>query len=173
MDKTEAPRVLSEICRELLSYDEANYRHVLDTYFSSDAALSHPLLNVVGPANILKVFRVWTSLNAQEPTLEETPIFDGYTAVLKVNQHLRPRVLPFIHIKVPSVTTLTFFQADDGLLYISNQKDDWTLEGLIQSVPLVNWWYNHVVRKVLSGLFTQAGSFLASANHATSQLREN
>ncbi|CAG8570796.1 1074_t:CDS:2 [Racocetra fulgida] len=59
---------------------------------------------------------------------------------------------------------------EDGLFYIEKQEDNWTLEGLIQSVPLINWWYDCVVRVVVGDLVARAGSFLATANQATSHL---
>ncbi|CAG8548103.1 3444_t:CDS:2 [Dentiscutata erythropus] len=154
MEQRRAGETLTEIVNDLLSYDENCYKRVLELYFLDDAKLSHPLLNVEGTHNIRKVFRV------------------GTTAVIQVMQHLNPRVLPFIDIKVPSVTILRFKKCDDGLLYIEKQEDNWTLEGLIKSVPLVNWWYDCVVRVVVGDLVARAGSFLATANQATSNLAD-
>lgn len=170
MDPKRAGETLSEIVRDLLSYDENRYKHALETYFVEDAKLTHPLLNVEGTHNIRKVFRVWTSLNCREPEPNGAPIYNGETAVIQVFQHLSPTVLPFINIKIPAVTILRFRECDDGLLYIYRQEDNWTLEGLIKSVPLINWWYDYVVRVVVGDLMTRAGSFLATANRATSHL---
>lgn len=94
-------------------------------------------------------------------------------AFIRVTQHFRPRILPFIHVRIPSITILKFQKADNGLLYITEQEDKWTLEGLIQSVPLINWWYDNVVRVVMGDLFTRVGSFLNTANEATYKLTEN
>ncbi|CAG8811155.1 27117_t:CDS:2, partial [Racocetra persica] len=171
MDQKRAADTLTEIIQDLFSYDEDRYKHVLETYFIENAKLSHPLLNVEGTHNIRKVFRVWTSLNCLPPEVSDVPIFDGHTAVIRVTQHLSPRVFPFVDFKIPSVTILKFCKNDDdGLLYIEKQEDNWTLEGLIQSVPLINWWYDCVVRVVVGDLVARAGSFLATANQATSHL---
>ncbi|CAG8658073.1 413_t:CDS:2 [Cetraspora pellucida] len=170
MDERRAGETLTEIIDDLLSYDEDRYKHVLETYFTEDAKLSHPLLNVQGTHNIRKVFRVWVSLNSREPDIIDIPAFNGKTAVVQVMQHLSPRVLPFIDIKVPSVTVLKFCKKEDGLFYIEKQEDNWTLEGLIKSVPLISWWYDCVVRFVVGNLVAGAGSFLATANQATSHL---
>ena len=59
----------SEIIEDILSYDEIRYKHVLETYFTEDAVLTHPILNVQGRHNIRKVFRVWTLLNKQKPEM--------------------------------------------------------------------------------------------------------
>ncbi|RIB28721.1 hypothetical protein C2G38_2028288 [Gigaspora rosea] len=176
MEQRKANETLKEIVKDLLSYDENCYKEVLDRFFDQDAKLSHPLLNVEGTINIRKVFRVWTSLNCRQPDFDQNSIvFDmsGPTAVIPVTQHLSPRIFPFIDIKVPSVTILRFKKHDDGLLYIEKQEDNWTLEGLIKSVPLINWWYDRVVRVVVGNLMAHAGSFLATANRATTQLRDN
>jgi hypothetical protein len=29
---------------------------------------------------------------------------------------------------------------------IYSHQDSWTLEGIVQSMPLLGWWYDHVVR---------------------------
>nr|CAG8530661.1 3593_t:CDS:10 [Entrophospora candida] len=138
-----------------------------------DAQLTHPLLNVGGTHNIRKVFRVWTSLNSQQPDIKDYPIFDGYVAIIHLIQHLRPRFFPFFHFEIPSVTVLRLREDEDtGLLYIYKQEDNWTLEGLIQSVPIVNWWYEKVVRYIMGELITSAGDFLYTANTATSRLTD-
>ena len=31
---------------------------------------------------------------------------------------------------------------------IYSHQDSWTLEGIVQSVPLLGWWYDNVVRYV-------------------------
>ena len=59
----------SELIKNLLSYEEENYKDVLTTYFVEDAILTHPILNVEGRENIRKVFRVWTLLNKQPPEI--------------------------------------------------------------------------------------------------------
>lgn len=164
------PGTLSQIVRDLLSYDEARHRNVLEKYFAEDARLSHPLLTVEGTHNIRRVFRVWTSLNSQEPTIEETPVSDGKEAIVSVTQHLRPRMLPFLHLAVPAQTRLRFKQTENGNWIIYSQEDTWTLDGLIQSVPLVAWWYENVVRVVMGKIVSNAGSFLQTANQATTQL---
>jgi hypothetical protein len=60
---------LLALISDLLSYEEEKYNYVLKTYFTEDAILTHPILNVQGRENIRKVFRVWTSLNKQPPEM--------------------------------------------------------------------------------------------------------
>ena len=84
--------------------------------------------------------------------------------------NLSPTLLPsFVKLKVPAITTLHFreTECDSGLLKIYKQEDSWTLEGLLQSVPLISFWYNHVLRVVMGKLMTATGDILDSAvNHA-------
>ncbi|CAG8479526.1 8300_t:CDS:2 [Paraglomus brasilianum] len=161
---------LARLIEDLVSYDENRHRHILDNYFDEDATLSHPFLTTKGTFNIRKVYRVWISLNSQEPSIVETPVFDGETAVVRTIQHLRPRIIPFIHLQVPAQTILKLREREDGKLVVYHQEDSWTLDALIKSVPLVNWWYENVVRVALGKLVSGAGSFIYSANHATSHL---
>ncbi|CAG8441751.1 3778_t:CDS:2 [Funneliformis mosseae] len=166
MDPNYSDQIILEIVRDLFSYDEAAHKRVLDHYFTDDAVLSHPFLTVDGTHNIRKVFRVWTTFNQQEPEfkIKEDVVFDGVTAVISVKQHLRPSIFPLIHFAVPAITTLRFRQESDKLLYIYRQEDNWTLEGLIQSVPLVNWFYENLIRKLVVGrLIIGTGSLISSA----------
>lgn len=172
MDLNRADELLPDLIENLLSYDEERYKYVLEAYFLEDSILTHPILNVQGRENIRKVFRVWTLLNKQPPEIinKDHLIFNGSTAVVNVKQHLRPRMFPFLHFTVPSVTVLRFKEEDNGLSYIYRQEDNWTLDGLIKSIPLVNWWYENVVRVFIGNMATSVGSFLATANKATSHL---
>lgn len=114
------------------------------------------------------------------------------TAVVHITQNLSPSMFPsFIQLQVPAITTLHFreTEADSGLLKIYRQEDSWTLEGkweitfhvnkstnlvsgeyhlgLIQSMPLMSFWYNDVLRVVMGKLVTATGDLLdAALRHA-------
>ncbi|KAI8070228.1 hypothetical protein BDF21DRAFT_344805 [Thamnidium elegans] len=122
-----------------------------------------------GVNNIQYVYTVWQTLNRKEPTITNI-VFDGRTAVIHLTHNLSPTILPnFIYLKVPAITTLHFreTECDSGLLKIYKQEDSWTLEGLLQSVPLISFWYNNVLRVVMGKLMTTTGDILDSAvNHA-------
>ncbi|KAG9298750.1 hypothetical protein G9A89_012818 [Geosiphon pyriformis] len=165
--------LLPEILDDLFSYDEVKHKNVLDKYFATDAKLSHPLLTIEGSHNIRQVYRVWTSLNSLKPEIVESYLLDDKTAIVHTIQNFRPRMLPFIHLKVPGITTLRFNRTTDNDIEIYHQEDTWTLDGLIQSIPPLYWWYEHVVRVVMGKLFTSAGSFLQTANQTTLRLTSN
>ncbi|KAG0008354.1 hypothetical protein BGZ80_003546 [Entomortierella chlamydospora] len=54
---------------------------------------------------------------------------------------------------------------------IYSHQDSWTLEGIVQSMPLLGWWYDHVARNILGTVMTSAGGFLHTANQTTGYLQ--
>ncbi|KAF7728605.1 hypothetical protein EC973_005832 [Apophysomyces ossiformis] len=126
-------------------------------------------MSTEGVMNIQYVYTVWQALNRQEPTVTNI-VFDGRTAVVHLTQNLSPTIFPaFVKLQVPSITTLHFRETeqDSGLLKIYRQEDSWTLEGILQSVPLISFWYNHVLRVVMGKLVTTTGDLLdAALQHA-------
>ncbi|KAG0266466.1 hypothetical protein BG011_002256 [Mortierella polycephala] len=157
------------IANRLTSYDEEMHKEILDDFFTDDARYVHPALTVEGKYNIRKVFRVWTSLNKDEPEVTNI-VFDGHTAIISLTQNLRPRVFPLMHLQVPATTTLLFCDSPKGLMIYSHQ-DSWSLEGIVQSMPLLGWWYDNVARNVLGSVLTSAGGFLHTANQTTGYLQ--
>ncbi|ORZ25751.1 hypothetical protein BCR42DRAFT_457955 [Absidia repens] len=118
-----------------------------------------------GVENIRYVYTVWQVLNRQEPTITNI-VFDGNTAVVHLIQNISPCIFPaFVKLQVPSVTELHFkkSETDTGTLKVYKQEDSWTLEGLIQSMPLISFWYNHVLRVVMGKLVTTTGDLLGAA----------
>lgn len=157
------------LANRLTSYDEEMHKEILEDFFTDDAKYVHPALTVEGRYNIRKVFRVWTSLNKDEPEVTNI-VFDGHTAIISLVQNLRPRVFPMLHLQVPATTTLLFKDTPEGPMIYSHQ-DSWSLEGIVQSMPLLGWWYDHIARNVLGAVLTSAGGFLHTANQTTGYLQ--
>ncbi|KAG0367816.1 MAG: hypothetical protein J3R72DRAFT_448350 [Linnemannia gamsii] len=157
------------LANRLTSYDEEMHKEILEDFFTDDAKYVHPALTVEGRYNIRKVFRVWTSLNKDEPEVTNI-VFDGHTAIVSLVQNLRPRVFPLLHLQVPATTTLLFKDTPEGPMIYSHQ-DSWSLEGIVQSMPLLGWWYDHIARNVLGAVMTSAGGFLHTANQTTGYLQ--
>ncbi|CAO3676688.1 unnamed protein product [Rhizopus stolonifer] len=140
-------------------------KRILEYYFFQDSEYSSPLMAAEGVDNIQYVYTVWQTLNRTEPTITNI-VFDGQTAVIHLIHNLSPTILPkFMNLQVPAITTLYFRETEDdsGLLKIFKQEDSWTLEGLAQSVPLISFWYNNVLRVVMGKLMTTTGDILDSA----------
>ncbi|KAG0171923.1 hypothetical protein DFQ28_000788 [Apophysomyces sp. BC1034] len=157
--------LITSIIEDLFSYSTIRRRRILEYYFFPDAVLTSPVMSTEGVLNIQYVYTVWQALNRQEPTITNI-VFDGRTAVVHLTQHLSPCIFPrFVRLQVPAITTLHFRETerDSGLLKIYKQEDSWTVEGLIQSVPLVSFWYNHVLRVVMGKLVTTTGDLLDAA----------
>ncbi|KAF9917718.1 hypothetical protein BX616_000129 [Lobosporangium transversale] len=165
------------IANRLTSYDEEMHKEILEDFFTDDARYIHPTLTVEGKYNIRKVFRVWTSLNKDEPEVTNI-VFDGHTAIISLTQNLRPRLFPFVHLQIPATTTLHFRDSEIGPM-IYSQQDSWTLEGIVQtygsfyicvklthSGPPVS-----EISNILGSVLTSAGGFLHTANQTTEYLQ--
>ncbi|KAF9987977.1 hypothetical protein BGZ65_000663 [Modicella reniformis] len=157
------------LANRLTSYDEEMHKEILEDFFTADAKYIHPALTVEGRYNIRKVFRVWTTLNKDEPEVTNI-VFDGHTAIISLVQNLRPRLFPLIHLEVPATTTLHFKDTLKGPMIYSHQ-DSWTIEGIVQSMPLIGWWYDQVVRKILASVVASAGGLLHTAQQTTGYLQ--
>ncbi|KAI8987366.1 hypothetical protein BDF20DRAFT_814435 [Mycotypha africana] len=137
-------------------------------------------MSTEGITNIQYVYTVWQTLNRTEPTINNI-VFDGHTAVIHLTQNISPCIFPsFIHFQVPSITTLHFRETagipspppydhsyreggEGGIIKIYKQEDSWTLEGLLQSVPLISYWYNHILRLLMGKIVTATGDLLDAA----------
>ncbi|KAI9315518.1 hypothetical protein BX666DRAFT_1860715 [Dichotomocladium elegans] len=128
-----------------------------------------PFFYLTGDDKISSVYTVWQALNRQAPIINNI-VFDGRTAVIHLTQNFSPCLFPaIVKLQVPAITTLYFRETerDSGLLKIYRQEDSWTLEGLIQSVPLVSFWYNHILRVIMGKIVTATGDLLdAALRHA-------
>ncbi|SAM03395.1 hypothetical protein [Absidia glauca] len=163
--ETSSSSLIKNIIEDLFSYNALRRKRILEYYFFNDATLTSPVMSTDGVLNIQYVYTVWQALNRQEPVITNI-VFDGNTAVVHLIQNISPRIFPsFIRLRVPSITTLHFRETeqDSGLLKIYRQEDSWTLEGLIQSVPLISFWYNHVLRVAMGKLVTATGDLLDAA----------
>ncbi|KAG1456972.1 hypothetical protein G6F46_007471 [Rhizopus delemar] len=157
--------LIRSIVEDLFSYDMIRRKRILEYYFFQDSTYTSPIMSAEGVNNIQYVYTVWQTLNRTEPTITNI-VFDGQTAVIHLTHNLSPSVLPkFMSLQIPAITTLYFreTECDSGLLKIYRQDDSWTLEGLVQSVPLISFWYNNVLRVVMGKLMTTTGDILDSA----------
>ncbi|KAH8550488.1 hypothetical protein BGW37DRAFT_407238, partial [Umbelopsis sp. PMI_123] len=104
------------------------------------------------------------------PTINNV-CFAGNTCVVFMTQHLSPRMIPCVHLRLPVIVTLTFLETDldSGLLKIARHEESWTIDGLLQSVPLVSFWYDHVVRVLMGRLLAATGGLIHYATD-TAQL---
>jgi hypothetical protein len=159
------PELLYAFIEDLVSLDEYRHKRVLETYFFPDVIYSSTLITTQGILNMRRIFHTWAALNKDEPEIDNV-VFNGETCIVYMRQNLRPRVLPLLHFQVPAITTL-YFRADDngieGVYKVWKQEDNWTLEGLLQAVPLLSWWYENVVRVIMGKVVTNTGDFLYAA----------
>lgn len=168
----QSPELLQAFIEDLVSLNEYRHKRVLETYFFPDVIYSSTLITTTGILNVRRVFHTWAALNKDEPFIENV-IFDGQTCVIHLRQNLRPRIFPLLHLQVPAMTTL-HFRADDngieGFYKVWKQEENWTLEGLLQSVPLLSWWYEKVVRVIMGKVVTNTGDFLYAATQTANRI---
>ncbi|KAI8973876.1 hypothetical protein BDB01DRAFT_807939 [Pilobolus umbonatus] len=161
--------LIKNIIGDLFSYNTIKRKRILQYYFFEDAALSSPIMSTIGVNNIQYIYTVWQTLNRIEPKITNI-VFNGQTAVIHLIHNISPTILPsFAKLEVPAITTLHFKETeyDSGLLKIYRQEDSWTLEGIIQSIPLLSFWYTYVLRVVMGKLLSTTGDILDSAaSHA-------
>lgn len=111
------------------------------------------------------IFLLWKTLNKQEPTVDNI-CFDGETCVIYLTQHLKPRFFPCLSINIPVIVTLYFRETDidSGLWKVYLHEETWTVEGLIQSIPLLGYWYHNTIKQLSGKLMVYSGKMLHSAN---------
>ncbi|KAJ8661067.1 hypothetical protein O0I10_003290 [Lichtheimia ornata] len=156
-DSHASPAVLiKNIVKDLFSYDTVRRRRILEFYFVKDAILTTPLIAAHGVDAISNIGSIWQNINRSEPTITNI-VFDGRTAVVHYIQNISPAVLPSRYtLRVPAITTL-HFKEQDGLIKIYRQDDSWTMEGLMQSIPGANFWYNRILRVAMGKMASMIG----------------
>ncbi|KAI9245269.1 hypothetical protein BY458DRAFT_560844 [Sporodiniella umbellata] len=157
--------IIRDLVEDLFSYNTVRRKRALEYYFFPNATLSSPIMCTEGVMNIQYVYTVWQTVNRKEPIINNI-VFDGQTAVIHLTQTISPCLFPnFVQVQFPSITTLRFKETEkeSGLLKVYEQEDSWTLEGLLQSVPLISFWYDHVVRLTMGKLVTSTGDLLDTA----------
>ncbi|CDH49209.1 predicted protein [Lichtheimia corymbifera JMRC:FSU:9682] len=158
--------LIRNIVEDLFSYSSLRWERILQYYFFEDVILTTPILSTEGVNNVHFVYTLCQALNRQAPTIENIVFDTRRTAVVHLTLNVSPCVLPsFLRLRIPVVTTLHFrkTEPESGLLKIYHQEDSWTLEGLLQSLPLISFWYTHIFRVVMGLLMTTLGDLLDSA----------
>lgn len=130
------------------------------------------LYNVMQNTNIQKsIFLVWKTLNKMPPTINNI-CFNGKTCVVFLEQTLCPRAFPCVKILLPVTVILEFRETDkdSGLLKIEAHEEHWTVEGIMNSIPILSFWYDRVVRTMVGKLLTATGEAVYTATETASLL---
>ncbi|KAI8145479.1 hypothetical protein BJV82DRAFT_603820 [Fennellomyces sp. T-0311] len=156
--------LITRVVADLFSFNDTRQKRILDHYYFHDATFDSPLLATSGIYNIRHVLLLWKALNKYPPTVTNV-CFNGQTCVAYLKQNLCPRLFPFVQLELPVIVTLNFRETDvdSGLLKIEKHKESWTLEGLVQAVPLLSYWYDNVVRVLMGRVISSTGEVIYSA----------
>ncbi|ORY93220.1 hypothetical protein BCR43DRAFT_526815 [Syncephalastrum racemosum] len=162
--------LMTRVVNDLFSFNDTQQQRILQHYYFSEAVFSSPLLTTSGTYNIRHILLLWRTLNKYPPRVDNV-CFDGETCVVFLTQRLCPRAVPLVQLELPVVVTLRFRETDldSGLLKIAEHNESWTLEGLIQSVPFLGFWYDHVVRVLMGRVLSTSGAMIHTAVDRTSQ----
>ncbi|KAI8578285.1 hypothetical protein K450DRAFT_248095 [Umbelopsis ramanniana AG] len=156
--------LLHKILSDLLSADEVAQRRVLDKYYLPNAKLTSPLISVEGIENIKSIFKLRSTLSVKPPTIT-TKIFDYWTCAVHLTNYIKIPFIPLV-LSIPSWMILHFQETDldSRLLKVCWHEDSWTIEGILQSLPIVSTLYSGIIRATIGRLFSGTGRLLQSAS---------
>ncbi|KAI7855300.1 hypothetical protein BDC45DRAFT_505889 [Circinella umbellata] len=149
--------LIKNIVQDLFCYDTVKRKRILEFYFIKEAIMITPFMAARNIQEITNIYGIWQNINRTEPTITNI-VFDGRTAVIHYIQNICPAVLPTSRytLKVPAITTL-YFKERDGLIKIYKQQDSWTLEGIMETLPMASFWYTRIIRVLLAKVAAVAG----------------
>ncbi|KAG1143476.1 hypothetical protein G6F37_006340 [Rhizopus arrhizus] len=75
-------------------------------------------------------------------------------------------------LALPVTVILEFRETDtdSGLLKIEAHEEHWTVEGIMNSIPILSFWYDRVVRTMVGKLLTATGEAVYTATETASLL---
>ncbi|KAI8994639.1 hypothetical protein BDB01DRAFT_831603 [Pilobolus umbonatus] len=150
---------ITRTVKELFSFDSNRQRRIIDRYYYNEASFNSPLISVQGSFHIRQVLLVWKLLNRYPPRIDKICL-DGTTCVVFMTQILCPRLFPFVScIHIPVIVTLEFKETDQhsGSFKVIDHRESWTIEGIIESIPLLSYWYNHILRSMMGRILSATG----------------
>ncbi|KAI9277817.1 hypothetical protein BY458DRAFT_504148 [Sporodiniella umbellata] len=164
-------KAVKKIVADLFSYDDTRRRQVIEHYYLPTATFSSPILKSQGIHNIKHIFLVWKTFNKLPPTINNI-CFNGKTCVVFLKQNLCPRFFPYVHVELPVTVVLEFKETDkdSGLIKIDAHDEHWTIEGIINSIPIISFWYDRIIRTMMGRLLTATGEAVYTATETASLL---
>lgn len=120
------------------------------------------------------ILLIWKTINKEPPKIDNI-CFNGKTCVVFLTQTICPRIMllsSFVKISLPVTVILEFRETDidSGLLKIETHQEHWSIEGLLKTIPVVSFWYDHVVRTVMGKILTLTGEAVYTATETASLL---
>ncbi|KAF9214731.1 hypothetical protein BGZ59_003108 [Podila verticillata] len=119
------------IANRLTSYDEEMHKEILDDFFMPDAKYIHPALTIEGRYNIRKVFRVWTSLNKDEPEVTNI-VFDNILGTVLTSAggflHTANQTTGYLQFRAEEVQKLSTEIIEKSSAEIQSRSKEMTLK---------------------------------------------
>ncbi|KAI8069340.1 hypothetical protein BC940DRAFT_236851 [Gongronella butleri] len=112
-------------------------------------------------------------MNRQPPHIDNV-CFDGQTCVVYLTQIIQPRLFPWITLKVPMIVNLGFRETDldSGLWKVYMHEESWTIDGFLDSMPLISYWYQSVLRVFNGKLIVLSGKFIHTVTETAQLLKD-
>lgn len=151
---------MKKILNDLLSHNDSARRRVLNTYYLPNAKLTSPLVSIHGLEKIKNVFALTTALSTRPPVITNV-VFDNKTCAVQLVSFLKVPLVP-LTLNVPSWTVLHFKETDldSRLLKVWWHEESWTIEGILQAMPVVSKFYSSMVRAGIGKLLVGTGKLL-------------
>ncbi|KAH8550290.1 hypothetical protein BGW37DRAFT_494442 [Umbelopsis sp. PMI_123] len=155
--------LLHKILSDLLSDDQVAQSRVLDTYYLPNAKLTSPLISVQGIENVKHIFALRSTLCVKPPKVT-TVVFDYWTCAVQLTNYIKIPFIPLV-LSIPSWMILHFKETDldSRLLKVWWHEDSWTIEGILQALPIVSEFYTGTVRTTLGKILAGTGRLLKTA----------
>ncbi|KAI8983732.1 hypothetical protein BDB01DRAFT_789897 [Pilobolus umbonatus] len=162
---------IAHIIHDLFSFDDIKRKNILECYYLPNASFVSPIVRTSGIHNIKQVLLVWKTWNKEPPTIDNI-CFNGQTCVVFITQKLCPRLFPFARLSFPVTVILEFKETEvnSGLLKIDTHEEHWTVEGILKSIPIVSFWYDHVIRSMIGKILSAVGEAVHTATETASLL---
>ncbi|KAI8875334.1 hypothetical protein K501DRAFT_338763 [Backusella circina FSU 941] len=165
-DRSGSDENITRIINALFSHNNRERKHILDQYYFPDATYISPIIRTEGIHNINHVLLVWQAFNKDPPAIENI-CFSEQTCVVFQTQTIRPRFFPWLRIHLPITVVLEFKETTDDnkreIIKIHAHHEHWTIEGILESIPILSFWYNQVVRAMLGKVLSVAGEAVYTA----------
>ncbi|EST07631.1 hypothetical protein PSEUBRA_002721 [Kalmanozyma brasiliensis GHG001] len=159
MNASKADQEVKQVVRDLLCRDPVMFNSVINSHFASASTYQGRGLKITGASQLKHAAYLLNALNfGSAAKIEDRDVHwdaASSTAVVQATRFIRPAFFPLFEFAVPTKLVLTF-NAEEGekqTLYCTQWKDEWPLDQLIQSIPIVGKLYSSLLVPLFTAIF--------------------
>ncbi|GAC96301.1 signal transducer [Pseudozyma hubeiensis SY62] len=164
MNASKAHQDIQHVVRDLLSRDPVKFNSTINAYFAGSSTYQGRGLKIEGASQIKHTAYLLNVLDfGSAADIDDRDIrWDAAssTAIVKATRYVRPFFFPLFSFAVPTKVVLNF-NAEEGAkktLYCTQWRDEWPLEQVIRSVPVVRTLYGSLLVPLLTLVFLWASN---------------